>query len=59
MNNKLKSLIYLSCFLLAAVLYQATENSTIENTIPQEEQIVEADITITPYAAAEEDIKTN
>lgn len=49
MSNKLKSLIYLSCFVLAAIVYNmaATENSII--TFSDTKELAEADIVIQPF----------
>ena len=59
MITKVKSLIYLSCFILASVIYHQTINSEpaeelATNTIEQE-----ADIIINPFNAHENKIETN
>ncbi len=47
MSNKLKSLIYLSCFLLASIAYTVTEEKVEE--FSHTEELAEADIVIQPF----------
>lgn len=59
MTNKVKSLLYLSCFILASVVYhQSMPSEPTEelatNTIEQE-----ADIVINPYGENKQQTKTN
>lgn len=50
MNNKLKSLIYLSCFMIAAVVYHFQINEDDIQTLPENEVMAEADIIIEPFS---------
>lgn len=59
MTNKLKSLIYLSCFIFASIVYHQTMNPE-----PREELVTniieqKADIVISPYTADEKRIELN
>ena len=49
MNNKLKSLIYLSCFMVAAVFYHFQINNESDQNLPQNEVMAEADIVVEPF----------
>ncbi|MDC6391117.1 hypothetical protein PP182_20700 [Maribacter sp. PR1] len=49
MNNKLKSLIYLSCFMVAAVFYHFQINNESGQNLPQNEVMAEADIVVEPF----------
>jgi len=59
MTNKVKSLIYLSCFILSAVLYQTTLTPTTEQQFNNEQQVVEADMTIKPFTESKKQTVTN
>lgn len=51
MNKKLKSLIYLSCFMIAAVVYHFQINEVEnEKVILQSEEMAEADIVVEPFS---------
>lgn len=59
MSNKIKSLLYLSCFILAAIFYHQTINTVakeelVTNTIHQE-----VDNVIDSYAGNTDNIETN
>ncbi|MFS4454974.1 hypothetical protein [Maribacter sp. 2304DJ31-5] len=58
MNNKLKSLLYLSCFLIASVIYHISDYEDIVKEIPETQEIVNADIIINPYTEAMDNQKT-
>jgi hypothetical protein len=47
MSNKLKSLIYLSCFLLASIAYTVTEDKVED--FSHAEELAEADVIIQPF----------
>lgn len=49
MSNKLKSLIYLSCFMIAAVVYHVDASNKEETKLIDSSQTTEADITINPF----------
>jgi hypothetical protein len=49
MTNKVKSLIYLSCFILSAVFYQMTVSGSTNDQLKEQQQLVEADMTIQPF----------
>ncbi len=59
MTNKLKSLIYLSCFIFASVLYNQTMNTDPKEEIVSNTLEQEADIVINPYSDNEDRIETN
>jgi hypothetical protein len=59
MTNKLKSLIYLSCFIFASVLYHQTSNTEPKEEIVSNTLEQEADIVINPYADNDNRIETN
>jgi len=59
MTNKVKSLIYLSCFILSAVLYQTTLTPPTEQQFNDEQQVVEADMTIKPFTETKKQTVTN
>lgn len=59
MTNKIKSLLYLSCFIFASVVYHQSmplepTEELATNTIEQE-----ADIVINPYGENKQQIETN
>jgi len=49
MNNKLKSLLYLSCFMIAAVVYHVEATNKIETKPIDSVQFTKADIVINPF----------
>ncbi|UWX54378.1 hypothetical protein NYZ99_15760 [Maribacter litopenaei] len=49
MNNKLKSLIYLSCFVIAAVFYHFQMNEQSNQLLPKNEEMAKADIVVEPF----------
>lgn len=49
MPSKLKSLIYLSCFILASVVYHQTTNTEAKEELAANTFEQEADIIINPY----------
>jgi hypothetical protein len=49
MNNKLKSLVYLSCFMIMAVLYHVDASTEADKKVVDTTQTTEADITINPF----------
>ncbi len=49
MSNKIKSLIYLSCFVLAAIIYNGTITEETEQFADNQE-FVDADIVIEPFS---------
>ena len=51
MNNKLKSLIYLSCFIIAAVFYHFQINQQSNHAFPDSEEMAKADIVVEPFTA--------
>ncbi|ASV31006.1 hypothetical protein [Maribacter cobaltidurans] len=51
MNNKLKSLIYLSCFIIAAVFYHFQISEQSNHTLPSNEEMAKADIVVEPFTA--------
>lgn len=60
MNTKIKSLIYLSCFIFASVVYNlSTEEATPNEQIATHTVIQEPDVIINPYLEPQEQIKTN
>ena len=59
MTTKLKSLIYLICFIFASVLYQQTANTEPKEEIVSNTLEQEADIVINPYADNNDRIETN
>ncbi|RRQ50696.1 hypothetical protein DZC72_09245 [Maribacter algicola] len=50
MNNKIKSLIYLSCFIIAAVFYHFQINGESGQLVPQNEEMAKADIVVEPFS---------
>ena len=50
MNNKLKSLIYLSCFIIAAVFYHFQINQQSNHAFPGHEEMAKADIVVEPFS---------
>lgn len=57
MNNKIKSLIYLGCFMLAAVTYHLETNPSNNEEPKKTKEVAQADIVIQPftdYLTAEE-----
>lgn len=60
MNTKIKSLIYLSCFIFASVVYNlSTEEVTSKKEIATHTAIQEPDVIINPYLEPLEQLKTN
>lgn len=49
MSNKLKSLIYLSCFVLAAIVYNGTITEENGDEFANNQEFVDADIVIEPF----------
>jgi hypothetical protein len=49
MNNKLKSLLYLSAFMVAAVLYHTEIEAPQDYTHTNTNELAEADIVIHPF----------
>lgn len=47
MSNKIKSLIYLSCFILASIAYTVTEEKVEKYSFTEE--LAEADVVIQPF----------
>ena len=58
MTNKLKSLIYLSCFIIASVVYHNTTNTEANEELASNTIEQEVDIVINPYESQDE-IQTN
>lgn len=59
MNTKIKSLIYLSCFIFASVVYHQTTNTEPKEELATNSIQQEADIVINPYIDTEYRIKAN
>lgn len=59
MKNKIKSLIYLSCFICASIVYHQTMNSEPKKELATNTIEQEADIVINPYDKHEERIEIN
>jgi len=59
MINKLKSLIYLACFICASILYHQGTNEKVQEDIVTNTYHQEADIIINPYKATEGRAQTN
>lgn len=59
MNNKIKSLIYLACFICASVVYYQSTNETAQEEIVTNTYEQEADIVINPYKTMEGRTQTN
>lgn len=53
MTNKVKSLIYLACFICASVVYHQNTNDTVKEDIVTNTYEQEADIVINPYKTME------
>ena len=49
MNNKVKSLIYLSCFIIAAVFYHFQINGESSQLLPKNEEMAKADTVVEPF----------
>ncbi|KAA2219943.1 MULTISPECIES: hypothetical protein [Maribacter] len=49
MNNKIKSLIYLSCFIIAAVFYHFQINGESSQLLPKNAEMAKADIVVEPF----------
>jgi len=58
MTSKLKSLIYLSCFMLASVVYHQATNTEVKEDLATNTIEQEVDIVINPYNGHEK-IQTN
>ncbi|WP_419212543.1 hypothetical protein ACNR9Q_00090 [Maribacter sp. X9] len=59
MTNKIKSLIYLSCFIVASVVYHEAMNSEPKEELATNTIEQEADIIINPYKEYAHRIETN
>ncbi|SIQ93913.1 hypothetical protein SAMN05421797_104233 [Maribacter ulvicola] len=59
MTNKLKSLIYLACFICASIVYHHSTNETVKEEIVTNTYDQEADIVINPYKTIEGRTQTN
>ncbi|MGB3146098.1 MAG: hypothetical protein WBB24_18515 [Maribacter sp.] len=59
MTNKIKSLIYLSCIILASVVYNLSTELTPNQEIATNVVKQEPDVVINPYLENNEQIKTN
>ena len=59
MTNKIKSLIYLSCFIFASVVYNLSTEVTPNEEIATNTVNQEPDVVINPYLENNEQIKTN
>ncbi|MBQ4915801.1 hypothetical protein J8L85_15200 [Maribacter sp. MMG018] len=49
MNNKIKSLIYLGCFMLAAVTYHLETGASNNEEPKKNKEVAQADIVIQPF----------
>ncbi|WP_027066342.1 MULTISPECIES: hypothetical protein [Maribacter] len=49
MTNKLKSLIYLACFICASVIYHQNTNDNVQEDIVNTTYEQDVDIVINPY----------
>ncbi|HDZ07243.1 hypothetical protein [Maribacter sp.] len=49
MTNKLKSLIYLACFICASVVYHQNTNDNVQENIVNTTYEQDVDIVINPY----------
>ncbi|WP_047247518.1 hypothetical protein [Maribacter thermophilus] len=49
MNNKIKSLIYLGCFMIAAVTYHLETDSSKKEEPQKSKEVAQADIVIQPF----------
>ncbi|WP_405384006.1 hypothetical protein [Maribacter sp. LLG6340-A2] len=58
MNNKLKSLVYLSCFIFASVVYHQTTNTEAKEELAANTLEQEVDIVINPYEEQDK-VQTN
>tara|TARA_R110002050_G_scaffold631_1_gene4414 strand:+ start:170 stop:469 length:300 start_codon:yes stop_codon:yes gene_type:complete len=59
MTNKLKSLIYLACFICASVVYHQNTNTEVQKEIATNSYEQDADIIINPYKNLESINQTN
>ncbi len=59
MTNKIKSLIYLSCFIFASVVYNLSTEVTPNEEIATNTVNEEPDVVINPYLENNEQIETN
>ena len=59
MTNKLKSLIYLACFICASVVYHQNTNTEEQKEIATNSYEQDADIIINPYKNLESINQTN
>ena len=59
MTNKLKSLIYLACFICASVVYHQSTNTDVQKEIVTNTYEQDADIVINPYKNLENRTQTN
>ncbi|WP_339651392.1 hypothetical protein [uncultured Maribacter sp.] len=59
MTNKLKSLIYLACFICASVVYHLSTNSEVQKEIVNNTYEQEVDIVINPYKNLDNRTQTN
>ncbi|MFX0558546.1 hypothetical protein ACOCEA_17220 [Maribacter sp. CXY002] len=49
MNKKLKSLLYLGAFMIAAIVYNGQMEAPETNALSTNKELAEADITIRPF----------
>jgi len=59
MTNKLKSLIYLACFICASVVYHLSTNSEVQKEIATTSYEQDVDIVINPYNNLDNRTQTN
>ncbi len=59
MTNKIKSLLYLSCFILASVVYHQSMPLELKEELATNTLEQEADIVINPYNELNQQIATN
>lgn len=59
MTSKLKSLIYLGCFICASVIYHQSVNTDVEQELATNTFEQEVDIVINPYKNLEDTNQTN
>ncbi len=59
MTSKLKSLIYLACFICASVVYHQSTNTDVQEEIATNTYEQDADIVINPYKTLESRTQTN
>lgn len=59
MTSKLKSLIYLACFICASVVYHQNTDTEVQKEIATNSYEQNADIVINPYKNLEDRNQTN